>query len=293
MAFAKGQESKESVIKRYVGVAPVFIKAINPSKADLEKLYNTVVEKEPEYVSTTDVNGEQVPQVRLDFIISTNPEKTGGISLTSKMTFFITKTPWINQAGTKVQMVNRFGEFFWITLEEAEKKEITTTQVYRSTEGRRVAYRGEEELTEFLKNYLVIPSPQYMDRNTGEWKPIKNLEDAEAQLGHVEDYFKGNFSELRDIIASQPNNQVKVCFGVKTTSENKQYQDVFTRMTLRLRATDYSKLDERIQNVKLNGGYSQTEFSVEPLHEYTIEATTFSPNTTASPAPNPSNWFNK
>ncbi len=38
-AFGKAVESKESTpVKRYVGVAPVFVLAVNPNKADLEKL---------------------------------------------------------------------------------------------------------------------------------------------------------------------------------------------------------------------------------------------------------------
>ena len=42
MAFATGKESTESNgVKRYIGVAPVFVLAVNPSKAELEKLYDT------------------------------------------------------------------------------------------------------------------------------------------------------------------------------------------------------------------------------------------------------------
>ena len=39
MAFATGQESKEGgSVKRYIGVAPVFILGVNPSKEELEEL---------------------------------------------------------------------------------------------------------------------------------------------------------------------------------------------------------------------------------------------------------------
>ena len=54
MAFAKGNESTEAApIKRYIGVAPVTVLAVNPDKATLEQLYNTTLEKAPEYVGTT------------------------------------------------------------------------------------------------------------------------------------------------------------------------------------------------------------------------------------------------
>ena len=49
MAFAKGAESKEgNAVKRYIGVAPVFVLAVNTSKTELEKLYNTQLENDPE-----------------------------------------------------------------------------------------------------------------------------------------------------------------------------------------------------------------------------------------------------
>ena len=49
MAFAKGAESKEgNKIARYIGVAPVFVLIVNPNKAELEKLYNTQLENDPE-----------------------------------------------------------------------------------------------------------------------------------------------------------------------------------------------------------------------------------------------------
>ena len=261
MAFAKGQESKEAIIRRYIGVAPVHILAVNPSKAELEKIYGTQLDKEPEYVGKTTINGVEYPQVRVDFLVKTNPEKTEGIELISKVSFFLAKTPWISTSGEKVQMINRFGETFWITKEEAEKGEVTTSKIIYSPEGMRMAYRGEADLTDFLKNFLVISSPRYLDRNTGEWKPIKNLAEAEAQLGKVDDYFRGDVSEIREIISSQPTNQVKLCFGVRTTDDNKLYQDVFIRKSLRLRVTDYSKLDEEIQTAKANGAYPNTSFS--------------------------------
>ena len=80
MAFAKGNESVEAApISRYIGVAPVFVLAVNPTKEELEKLYDTELEKAPEYISETEVglegNKYKVPQVRLDFIVRTDAEK--------------------------------------------------------------------------------------------------------------------------------------------------------------------------------------------------------------------------
>ena len=94
MAFSKGTESKEgNVVKRYTGVAPVFVLAANPNKAELEKLYNTQLENDPEYLSEVEVGEDKhkVQSVRLDFIIKTDAEKCGGIEFTTKVYFFIRK----------------------------------------------------------------------------------------------------------------------------------------------------------------------------------------------------------
>lgn len=44
MAFASGSESKEHVRKLYIGIAPVFVAAVNPNKALLSDFYNFDVE---------------------------------------------------------------------------------------------------------------------------------------------------------------------------------------------------------------------------------------------------------
>ncbi len=84
------------------------------------------------------------------------------------------------------------------------------------------------------------------------------------------------FKELRDVIALQPNNKVKVLFGVRTTDDNKQYQAVYNQMFLKNNITDYSKLDADLQERKANGAYSTTEFTVGDLKEYDVESTDLS-----------------
>lgn len=294
MAFAKGQESKETVVRRYKGIGVVNVLGVNPTKAELEKLYNTTLEKAPEYIGALTLpDGSKVPQVRIDILIKTDPthEMNGGIEMSSKLSFFVARTPDYSRDGTKVRVINKYGEVTYLPIESVETKVPPENMKWYCMDGARVAYRGENDLTDFLKSFLVIPGRTYRDRN-GQQQTIPNPQDAEAQLGHIEDYFKGDFSEVRDIIASQPTNRVQVCFGVKTTDDNKQYQDVFIRNILRLRVKDYSRLDEEIKNAQGAGAYSRTEFSVEPLHEYKVGATTFSqPDPKGAPAAPGTDWY--
>ena len=279
MAFSKGMESKESnKIARYIGVGSVFVLTVNPNKAELEKLYNTQLENDPEYLSEIEVGEDKhkVQNVRLDFIVKTDADRCSGIEFTTKVAFFIRKEYRYNRDQTKVQVIDKYGRTAWVTIEQAKAHEIP---VYKNGPANidkdyRPAYHGEEELTKFIKAYLNIPNVMKYVNNT--WVMVDNPEDCEARLEHIENYFKGDFKELRDVIALQPNNKVKVLFGVRTTDDNKQYQAVYNQMFLRNITTDYSKLDADLQERKAAGAYPTTEFTVGELKEYNVEATDFS-----------------
>ena len=296
-AFAKGSESTEgNVIKKYTGVGSVFVLAVNPNKAELEKIYNTQLDNAPEYVGEVEVGEDKhkVPNVRLDFIVKTDAEKCKGIEFITKVAFFLRKEYRYNRDQTKVQIIDKYGRTAWVTIDQAKNHEIP---VYKNGPANidkdyRPAYVGEEELTNFIKAYLNIPNVMKYVNNT--WVMVDKPEDCEARLEHIDEYFKGNFKELKDVIALQPNNKVKVLFGVRTTDDNKQYQAVYTQMFLKNNITDYSKLDKDLQERKAAGAYPTTEFTVGDLKEYDVESTDFSnsgtdnapfPNDTAGSSP--------
>ncbi len=290
MAFGKAQESKEATeIKRYTGVGSIFVVGVNPSKSELEKIYERELDKDPEYVGNVNVNGKDVQNVRISFVVKTDEEKCG-IDMTTNVTFFLQNAPRMGSQSGKYQIIDKYGRTAWATEEDIKAKQIP---VYSNGKPANIdadyrqAYVGEEELTNFIKNYLNIPNVQkYMD---GEWKLVDNPSECEARLDKIADYFKGNFAELKSIISLQPNNKIKVMFGVRTSEDGKEYQAVYTRMTLRNGVSDYSRLDKDLQEAKQNGAYSTTEFSVCPIKEYKIEATPVDDLPTA-PAANP--WFN-
>lgn len=279
MAFSKGSESTEGLaIKRYIGVAPVFVLAVNPNKEELEKLYNTQLENAPEYICTVEVGEDKhkVDNVRLDFVVKTDADKCNGIEFTTKVSFFIRKEYRYNRDQTKVQVIDKYGRTCWVTIEQAKTHEIPMYSKGPANIDKdyRPAYVGEEDLTNFLKAYLNIPN--VMKYVNEKWVMVDKPEDCEARLENIADYFKGDFSELRQAIQLQPNNKVKVLFGVRTTDDNKQYQAVYNQMFLKNNINDYSKLDKDLQDRKAAGAYPTTEFIVGDLKEYNVEATDFS-----------------
>ena len=281
MAFGKAQVSKEATeIKRYTGVGSVFVVGVNPSKAELEKLYDRELDKDPEYLTEKD----GVTSARIDFIIKTDPTAkcSNGIELLTKFSMFIRNEYRFNKDKTKVQVIDKYGRTAWVTKEQAKNHEIP---VYKNGPANidkdyRPAYVGEEDITNFLKLFLGISNVEKWVKNeaTGRREVVglvDNPQDCECRLENIEDYFKGKFNEIKGAINLMPNNKIKVLFGVRTTDEGKQYQDVYTRKFLSNTVSVYDKLAEDVQNNKDNGAYPNTEFIVADLQEYTVQATNF------------------
>lgn len=296
MAFASGKETTEgTTIKRYIGVAPVFVLGVNPTKAKMEEMLNISLDEEPNYVGEIDNNGTKVPNVRISFYIKPDANKVGLEVSPINMAMFLRKEFRFNKDNTKVQVIDKYGRTAWVTKEQCNKKEIpiySNGQPAKIDSGYRPAYVGEENLVNFLKCYLNIPNVDVYNSKTGVWSTHENPTDCEAGLECIENYFKGDFSELQNIISMRPNNKVKVLFGVKTTDDGKQYQAVYTEKFLKNNVSDYSKLDEDVLNRKNAGAYSNVEFSVVDFKEYTVEPTDFtSSNDLPDSGDTSSPWF--
>ncbi len=287
-AFAKGAESSEgTAIKRYVGVAPCFVLSVNPDKKTMESLYNTTLENAPEYVGEIEVGDDKhkVANARISFVLQPDVEKTGVECTPISMALFLRNEYRFNKERTKVQVIDKFGRTAWVTVEQAKAHEIPmySNGPAKIDAGYRPAYIGEEDLISFLKTYLNIPNVDVYDNATKTWKTSDKPEDCVASLEKIDSYFKGDFSELQEIITLQPKNKVKVLFGVRTTDDNKMYQAVYTQKFLKNGVTDYSRLDADLQERKAAGAYSTTEFTVCDFKEYSVVATDFGASAPAAP----------
>ena len=306
MAFGKAQESKEAAeIKRFTGVGSVFVVGVNPNKSELEKLYERELDKDPEYVTEKD----GVVSARIDFIVKTDTAAkcNNSIELLTKVSMFIRKEYRFNKDKTKVQVIDKYGRTAWVTKEQAKNHEIpvySNGKPANIDKDYRPAYVGEEDITNFLKLFLGIPNVEKWVKNeeTGRREVVglvDNPEDCECRLENIEDYFKGKFNEIKDAINLMPNNKIKVLFGVRTTDEGKQYQDVYTRKFLSNAVSVYDKLAEDVQSAKDNGAYPNTEFVIADLQEYTVQATNFNNTNNDNgdmpfdgEAPAATDWFN-
>jgi hypothetical protein len=274
MAIAKGKISEEAKeVKRYYGVAPVFILGVNPSKEELEGIYKTNLDKDPEYTGTNKESG--VKNIRLDFIVKADSEKCDS-DMTTKVSMFLEDSKRYNRDKTKIQVIDKYGRTAWVTSEEYKNKEIP---MYKNGPANldsdyRACYVGEENLTQFIAFYLNIPS--VMTYKDSKWVMSDTPEESEVRLDRIEDYFKGDVSELREAINLQPKNKIKIMFGIKTTDDGKQYQDAYTKRFLRNDASNYKSLYEDVQQSQEASAYSHTTFLFDKIKEYNVEATDLS-----------------
>lgn len=284
LAIGKTQESTETQeFKKYVGVGSSYVVAVNPTKKELEEIYGHEMANDPEYVVDTD-NGKEA---RITFIVKTDPNICNGIEITNRVMFTLRNAPAYNKDQSKVQVIDKYGNTTWANTEDAKagKKLFSTTgKELKIDSSYRMACVGEADLIGFLKAYLNVGDAfNYVNDS---WVKKDNADDFLFGLEHIKDYFSGNFSEIKDAIALQPNNKVKLLYGVRTKDDGKQYQTVATRNGMVLLNSAGSKaldkLEKDLINAKNAGSYASTDFRVQPLAEYSVEPTDLSSAPTTS-----------
>lgn len=293
LSIGKTKESTEGGdFKRYIGVGSSFVLGVNPDKKTLDGLMGFESQNDPEYTGS-DETGQFA---RVTFIVKTDPTVCNGIELTNRVTFTLRNSPAYNRDQTKVQVIDEYGNTTWANVEDAKagKKLMSASGLpLRIADKYRMAAVGEADLVGFLKAYLNVGD--VFNYVNGSWVLKENPSDYVFGLEHIKDYFKGDFSELKDALALQPHNKVKLLYGVRNTEEGRQYQTVATRDGFVLRnnagSMAYERLNKALANAKQAGSYANTEFKVQELAEYTVEPTDLSkPQTTTSGSEDDMPW---
>lgn len=277
MAIKIGKQSEEGVFKLYKGIAAVNVLAVNPNKAELERITGRTYDEEPVYRGKDDDGNETM---RITFYTKTNPDAkvNSGIELVLPISFTLVKARRVGQQSGKIQVIDKYGRTAWVTPADLESKSIP--QYSKGPANISADYRpaviGEEFLINFLIKWLNIPGPA--NYKEGQWIMKDNPEDSEVSI-NLAKVFAGDVSELAEVVNMAREYLVKVAVGVRTTEDGKQYHAVFTRDFAKNAVTDYSKLDAAITEFQNNGGAPSTMFDVNPLHENVVESTQFTPNT--------------
>jgi hypothetical protein len=289
MAFARGKESKDFQFKLYTGIAALKVTAVNPTAEELAKMRETEVGQPINYVGTTTIrvgdDTKEVPQVRLSFICATDKEVAcnNGIEATVTLPFFLNKSYRHSKSG-KVQVIDKFGRTAWVTEEEFKAKKVPTytdkqgnTVPFQVDKDYRALFMGEEELTSFIKTLLNIDSPTEWDNENRTFKMKKDTTACECrfEVATLEKLFKGDFSDIKEIISYQPDNKLKVLLGVRTTNEGKQFQTFYNKTFMHLGVSNFEKLAAEVATEESEGRLKNTFFEVGNLKEYVATPTSY------------------
>jgi len=304
MAIKANASSQGTDFKKFIGVASFRVLGVNPTKEELEAFYGREVANEPEYLKDKkDANDGDKPykQLRVSFMIQADLKYEDGkpikenAALTepykTTVNFFIDSRYNFNKDKSKVQVIDKYARTAWVTIEQAKNHQIP---VYKNGPAKldkdyRPAFRGEDELTQFILNYLNVTPIDSYNKNTGEWMTNPHPEDCEGNLYKIQDYFKGDISELKEYSTMMPTNRAKLCLGIRTDNEGKQFGTVYTRLTLRNGTKSYTALRDSIEGNK--EFFSDTVFSDDPagiitdVHEYKedVKETDFSAGAAEDP----------
>lgn len=278
MAFKTINKSEEIVNRLYTGVTTAKVVAVNPTKAEMEKLYNTTVQNDPQYKGTTQT-GEK--NMRISFVLEVNVG-TDRPKLVN-LTFFVADKPVMGKNSGKTQIIDKYGRTAWATPEDIENKRIPQ---YKSGPARidsayRGVYQGEEQLEKFIRTLLCLDDPEYYDSMTGSYKTRTGeaLEKCEGILDSMDAIVNGDIDEIKGIVRLAENNEVKILLGIRDGANGRQYQEVFTDNFVK----NTSRLDNAVKYFEksLNDAlavnkYKSSTFEVSPVHEYKVVPTSFS-----------------
>ena len=270
MAIAKGRSTEESGFKRYIGVGNFQVLGVNPDKQTLNS-WGIATDKEPDYVGVaTDKDGNEHRRVRCSFYI----KSVKFPDFITSVSFFLEERRNYSSDKSKMEVIDVYGNTAWLTADDAKNKRVPA-DISKEFRG---SYVGEVDLTNFIRNFLNIPSAKNYDDNTRSYRLKENAEDLErctCALEHIKDYFNGDFSELKDVVKYQPENQVKLLCGIKSGNDGKLRQAISTRYTARAYDNNAPDRFKNKVNAEKSAGYLQnTEYDFNALHEWVLKTAT-------------------
>lgn len=199
------RENNGEYTKR-VGLFVGNVIAVNPTEKEYKDILGMELKensKAAEYLSERDGN----TVLRVDFWIQAKPNADGTKDKPYKVSFFLEDKVRYNKDNTKVQYINSIGSCCWAENEESLPAWFAKRE-YRE------AYHGEEDLYEFLRNWLN--KLNYGSDKTElslDWKQLMkgNVKMIKSQ---IEDEWAGDVGCLGTVIIKEVEGEIKEYQGV-------------------------------------------------------------------------------
>lgn len=272
MAFSHGISSESNnEPKRYIGIGNANIIAVNPTREEMNLIFNSSAKTDPiTYIGERDVDGKKIPTVRITFILKLDPTFNNGIDAIVPISFNLEKRYRVNRAGDKIQVIDEYGRTTWVTKQELDTHAIPvfSNGPAKISNNYRPVLRGEENIVKFMKTFLGINDIDVYNSTTGRFEENPDKAACLIMLDRINDYFSGDISEIKEGIALQPENRIKILFGVRHTDDNRDYQDFFNGCFMKARQNSIKMLERELTNSKNNGMYPNTDFEIIPITTY-------------------------
>ena len=206
--------------KNWNGVGSVSVLAVNPTNAQL-RLYGWNISEdadEPKYVT---VNPDGKKSARVRFLVQIHDIKEKPVV---PMDFWIRPDIQFNKDQTKCQVIDSYGRTAYGTKAEVQGHLIPqyANGPAQISSDYKPAHVGQDNLVSFLMKYLNVTPLQVYSRATGQWSSSKNP--GRLTIDNWEKLCNGDVTEIKGYLALQPENRVKVIFGLRTSDDNKTYQ---------------------------------------------------------------------
>lgn len=270
-------------IRKFIGVGSVNIVAINPNNAKLREFGWSIPEDtdEPKYIVTTEKDGKEKTSTRIRFMCKVMDLEEKPII---PVDFWIGNEIMVNRDGDKCKIIDSYVRTAWATKEDVKAHRVPQYKNGPASinSDYKACHRGEEELCSFLFKYLNITPLQMFDRRSGNFVPSKNP--GKLTIDNWKALCAGDVRELVEYIASEPDNRVKVIFGLRITEDNKSYQTFLNTTYIGNGAAvdrqsgEYVSARKAIDKFFSDRQDAPFTFLATPIKEWKEEASTVSDN---------------
>lgn len=249
-------ESTVKDSKKFTGVIPYTVIAINPTMAQLHNLGYTYVKTEPNYQLSFDNDNGTRKSTLIDVWLKSVPNpKYPDLDVVTKLSFFISQDVFTSEKTGKTQYVNKYGRTAW-----AESADELKFNEYYINEDSRPAHQGEELLYKFLFAWLNMT----YDADRKVFNPCRI---------DVSKLFAGDYSELQDIVTVAGSYVVKVLTGVRKVEDEtvKYYTTTYNKYFLKHNQKSTDVIEKFINKSEYNGFDSAYHFTYK-IEEFDASA---------------------
>ena len=254
----------------YIGGGNFKIVAINPTKAEKEKLYpGRQFNEEPAYTA----DREGVKGIRIEFTLASLDIE----NLLIPVSFWMRAEKSKGSNSGKTEVIDNYTRTVWLTDDELANHFIPKFPdgTPKIDDKYRIAATGESQLIKWIKNVLNVRDVIEYGKSSYIDKP----EDAEIYFGDLKKIIDGDISEIKDMWKLQPDAVFTAMVGVRTT-ERGSFMSIYTGNMLKPgnAAGSYtekklSKIMKNIDDDKARGSLNDTEFEEAFIHEYKVDPT--------------------